>query len=206
MKVKEVLITVAVGGLVALAMILLVQNRQLKMTASDSLRAASLQKQAAASAENQASEATRSATYKTSDAASTATQKSADFNQDEVLVQHFFNTMYTYNTASFMSRFNKAKKYAADQPIQLLIGTGGQPEQPPTTIESKLEDLGFYPDSQAAASISKDKTYQALVTVKFHFQYQGQDTDSNVTYKVTIDRNAKKITDMWVRNEQGDYR
>lgn len=132
--------------------------------------------------------------------------QTADFSNDQKLVQNFFKSMLTYNTSTYLKRADKAKAYASDQPIQLILGTGGGQEQPPTTIDSKLLAVGFFPDYQAAKQLLAGESYAAIVTVQFHFQYQGQDSDTNATYKVNIDPSSHKITDMWVRNEQGDYR
>lgn len=132
--------------------------------------------------------------------------QTADFSSDQKLVQNFFKSMLTYNTSNFLKRADKAKTYATDQPIQLILGTGGGQEQPPTTIDSKLLAVGFFPESQAAKQLLSAEPYQAIVTVQFHFQYQGQDSDTNATYKVTLDPSSHKITEMWVRNEQGDFR
>lgn len=127
-----------------------------------------------------------------------------NYSKDEVVVNKFFTTMFEYDSASFMPRFDEAKKYADQQAINLIIGTGGKPEQPKSTIESKLLEFKFYPQVWPKDDTTNDDNYRAIVTVKTLFTYQGTTTEGNMDYAIEYDRTQKKITHLAARNEVGD--
>ena len=126
------------------------------------------------------------------------------YSQDDEVVHKFFQTMFAYDSANFMSRFDVAKKYADQQAINLIIGTGGKPEQPKSSIESKLTEFNFYPEVRPNDDQVSTESYRALVSVATIFTYQGVVSETHQDYAIDYSRAQKKIIHLYARNEEGD--